>query len=648
MALINYGLRYRLEYTDIQGNTYLCELQKRGYQGESEDLEGNVILKHKAVDSVFTPIRSTALSINLYASVENPLNEFDVIEEFVFKVKFYRNGLQIFEGWVNPDGIFQDFVRNEWVVTLTAVDGLGALKNLEFAPGFLGKEFEPQEGNYLIAIFLRLNYFLPFALFDDINVNFTLGNPSNQEFFSPLSRIINRDVFKNKNGRFFSCEVVLSDILAKYNFYLVQQNVNGRLCWLLCRLPFLLSSGSRKGSIFSVTNIDLTTEPYATLTIVKEDNFVKNTATVYSDALASSENLPIHCNENQQFSFAPALQNFRFSQKWLGLLNKNRPLDDFSWDLTSRGEFVEDGIRVDITGSTLQNAAFQTLGTGYTFDDPAKIIIEFKSRIQNFGTLITNPANRVQNLVRVRAEAFLTGLPTLYLFKDEGTGVLSWRDTPYNLPLGVIYVANQTEWFQNVVLEAPELSNVIIYIDLMETVRTFAATNSDWRCVYTDVNIFFDNPLFGEGVFHDSKRIQNRSTFLKEPISVINSNDGSNLFLNNIYRKIGDTNDPINNWKSVSQPTPLIDLLELTSKERVTTLQKPQKIFRGDVYGFVPYFSLLTYDGIQGNFSIIEYSFDTAENITTIESQQIFDDAIGIDYEKSFIFENEVNVLIRS
>ena len=465
-----------------------------------------------------------------------------------------------------------------------------------------------------------------------------------------MSRIINRDVFKNKNGRFFSCEVVLSDILAKYNFYLVQQNINGRLCWLLCRLPFLLSSGSRKGSIFNVTFIDTTTEPYATLTIEKEDNFVKNTSTIYSDALASNDNLPIHCNENQQFSFAPALQNFRFSQKWLGLINKNRPLDSVSWDLTDRGEFVEDGIRVDITGSFLQFGASQKIGfgTAYTLDDPAKIIIEFKSRIQNFGTIITNPANRVQNLVRVRAEAFLTGLPTLYLFKNDGTGELSWRDTPYNIPLGVIHVANQTEWFQNIRFEAPELSNVIIYIDLMETVRTFPATNSNWRCVYTDVNIFFDNPLFGEGVFHDSKRIQNRSTFLKEPVSVINSNDGSNLFLNNIYRKAADTKIPINSWNSFSKPTPVIDLLELTSKERVTILQKPQKIFRGDVYGFVPYFSLLTYDGIHGNFSIIEYSFDTAENITSIESQQIFDDAIGIDYEKSFIFENEVNVLIRS
>jgi hypothetical protein len=210
----------------------------------------------------------------------------------------------------------------------------------------------------------------------------------------------------------------------------------------------------------------------------------------------------------------------------------------------------------------------------------------------------------------------------------------------------VVYVANDTEWFQTVRFEAPPLQSVIIYIDLMETVRTFPATNIDWQCIYTRINVFFDNALLGNGVFHDARRNQFRSTFLKDPVKVINSNDTNDLFLNNLYRVVGDSLDPMTSFKSVNS-TAVSDLLELTSKERVLSLQKPQKIFRGDVYGFVPYFCLLQYSGLDGLFLIREYNFNTNDNIVSIEAQQIFDDTILIDYEKTYIFENEVNVLIK-
>jgi hypothetical protein len=640
-----YGLKYRIEYNDLQGNSYKCELLLKSWTGDVTQLEGNVFLKHKAVDSVFTPLRSTSLNIDIYASINQPLSEFDVIEEFSFQCKFYRNNLQIFQGWVNPDGIFQDFVKDEWIVSLTAVDGLGSLKNLEFNPKMFGKEVLPQEGIYLFNILFSLNYYLPFAFFDDINVLFTGNEPIANEFMQLDKRLINSIVFRNKNGRYLSSEVVINDILAKYNLNLVQQNINGQLCWLIYRVPFMSFSGAKKGAIYEVATLDFTTSPYATINFNKTSTFSKNNITVFSDALAPSENLPIHCNENQQFSYEPALQNFRFTQDWLGLVNKNRASNSTFWNVTSRGEFVSDGIRVDITGSTLQIAAEQQVGTGYTGTNPATIIIEFDSHVQNFGPVITNPANRFQNLVRVRAEAFLTGDPTLYLFRDSN-GVLSWRDTPFNLPLGSVYVANASEWFQTVRLEAPPLQSVIIYIDLMETTRSFPATNSNWRCVYTRINVFFDNALLGNGVFHDARRNQFRSTFLKEPVKVINSNDTNDLFLNNLYRVVGDSLDPMTSFKSVNS-TAVSDLLELTSKERVLSFQKPQKIFRGDVYGFVPYFCLLQYSGLDGLFLIREYNFNTNDNVVSIEAQQIFDDTILIDYEKTYIFENEVNVLIK-
>jgi hypothetical protein len=41
----------------------------------------------------------------------------------------YTNNLIIL-GYLKPDGVFQDFVRDEWRINLECIDGLGALKNL--------------------------------------------------------------------------------------------------------------------------------------------------------------------------------------------------------------------------------------------------------------------------------------------------------------------------------------------------------------------------------------------------------------------------------------------------------------------------------------------------------------------------------------
>lgn len=640
--MANYGLRYLIEYTDLQNNEYKCELLLKGYQGEPTSIEGNVILNHKAVDSVFTAIRSTSLKINIYASIEQPLDDFNVIEEFSFQCKFYRNDLQIFLGWINPDGIFQDYVQNVWQVSLTAVDGLGSLKNLEFTPRVLGgNPVAPQEGMYLFAILVRLNYLLNFAFYDDLNVQFTVNNPNYNQFFTLSQRVINENVFRNKNGRFLSCEVVLNDILSKYNLSIVQQNINGQLVWLIARSPFMLFGGARKGIVYNLTSIDTTATPYTLVGLTPYGFFNKPTTTIYSDG-QTSDDLPIHCNSNQQFTFEPALQNFRFTQDWLGLVNQNRPAPEF-WTVTDRGEFVDNGIRVDITGGFIQIAAEQIAGTFYGQEEDAIPIIEFDIVTRNNGTIITNPSNRSVNLQRILA--FSTeGEPDIWLNINDGNRVLSWGDSIDNVYGEPIYVANGTEWRQTIRFECPPLNNRVIRIFLMESTRTFPANNEDWEIVYERINVFFQNDSYGNGVFHDAKRLQFRSTFLKEPVKVINSNDTSGLFLNNLLGSLGA---PMNQFFATNTPI-FEDLLELTAKERLRLLQKPQRIFRGDVYGFVPYFTLLNYSGFEGLFLIREYIFNTAENIVTIEAQQIHNDEISIDYEKTFIFENETNVLIQS
>jgi len=76
-------------------------------------------------------------------------------------------------------------------------------------------------------------------------------------------------------------------------------------------------------------------------------------------------------------------------------------------------------------------------------------------------------------------------------------------------------------------------------------------------------------------------------------------------------------------------------------------LSKPQMIFSGDVYGYLPYFNKIIYDKIEGQFLITAYSFNSKTNITRLECSQAFIDFINQDYEQTFYFDDEKNVLIK-
>ena len=61
-----------------------------------------------------------------------------------------------------------------------------------------------------------------------------------------------------------------------------------------------------------------------------------------------------------------------------------------------------------------------------------------------------------------------------------------------------------------------------------------------------------------------------------------------------------------------------IELYQANLEDRVIVLQKPSQIFEGSVYGFYPYDSRITLNGITGVFVVSGWEWDTVRN--TIES----------------------------
>jgi hypothetical protein len=736
-----YNVKYDIAYRNISGESFLLEILKEGEFSEELALAGNVIHNFTRVEDVFNPLRASTLDINIEASTENLLLDFANFEEFDFKVRFYRNSQQIFEGWINPDGYFQDWVNSKWVISLQAVDGIGALKNLEFSDIVQNQDVpfkvNPREANYLYAIMERLGYILPFTIGDDINNDLGVAN----DWTDFKKRILDPDVFRNQNGNFLDCETVLKDLLAKYNLCISQANIDGRLCWYIRRvyygtLPasqrrnrqynnsfdinktttpqdtasynqqlgtdggepanvlylfrgtsggiftaemvgqYMYITGSNEG-LYKITNVinDLSVrlvklEGDATFGGVETINiFISEGVEVVFSQFAFADGIPankligsdinsqtqkqnaIHCNENQQITFDPALQNFRFESKWLGLRNFFGTIEeDYELIQTDFPAFYfkeNNRLFLRTTFGFVDDLIFES----EEYEAPTNsnlnpiITFRFESYFEDGGIF--------QNADRLR---FMWGV----LWTDDNNDEF-W----YNVSTGewqTSQITNiQNSGFANqqfipgridneLIVELSPISsgNIVLYIAAPYNVAN--AESKLWIEVY-DTAVTFSDPLLGIGKTHDAIQPTKRSTFLDKPVNVINSNEPNAIFTNNLYRiasapEIITGLVPMTQWKATGTPT-YPDLLELTSRERIRLKNKPQRVFKGDIFGFVPYHSVINYDGIPGNYHPTQYSHDTAANIIELECKQMFNDDVLIDHEKNYIFENERNVLIK-
>lgn len=126
------NLKYFFEYDNVDGDRFICKINKKGYKGEATEIHGKAnITKGKAKDHLDT-FRGTGLDIQLEANIGLTLEDLYTDDEQSFTVRFYKNNKLVFRGFLKPDDVFESFVQDAWYINLTAIDGLGILENLSF------------------------------------------------------------------------------------------------------------------------------------------------------------------------------------------------------------------------------------------------------------------------------------------------------------------------------------------------------------------------------------------------------------------------------------------------------------------------------------------------------------------------------------
>ena len=148
-----------------------------------------------------------------------------------------------------------------------------------------------------------------------------------------------------------------------------------------------------------------------------------------------------------------------------------------------------------------------------------------------------------------------------------------------------------------------------------------------------------------KGEFHTFQREDKPSSKIKDVKVVFNGDSPSDIYVGTIYKNDEDT--PTETWyrEGITEEK---ELLEIMGQETMLINANPSRVFEGDIFGYIKYISIITINNIEGVFMPIAYSYDAANNITSLKLKQVFGSQLeDVDYQKTFDYGTTVKPTIR-
>lgn len=127
------GLRYRIPFRDCKNTSYEVRIYRNGYTGEVKELTGApscFVVSGTDEDFMYTPVRTSTATINVLDS-EILLDLYSINNQYA-PVKFYRNGVLEWTGYIKPEQFTQPYVPYTQNVSVECVCALATLENIEY------------------------------------------------------------------------------------------------------------------------------------------------------------------------------------------------------------------------------------------------------------------------------------------------------------------------------------------------------------------------------------------------------------------------------------------------------------------------------------------------------------------------------------
>lgn len=615
------ALKYFFEYRDTVNSLFRCEISNDDFLGSAAEINGSCVIDYPEVTSPIEPIKGLGLKIDLEASETLTLEDLYTEEERSYKVTLKADNNILFNGFLNPDGVFQDFVNDKWVISMDCVDGLGLLENLSYVTDtgleYVGKQSELE----IISNCLRRT-----GLVQNINTSINIFYTGLSTSLNPLANIYldtGRFYKDEQKNNVMQCDEVLKSVLEKYCACITQQNGE----WYIYRPKELFISSTL--TFFRYDSVGVALSPTTK---------TKNTAITIGSQVNAV--YPHHANANQRIEIKGSLAAFRINYKYGDgvQLISNPNLDHngtiiTDWVILDSGRLTlqADGSGISLLSDNSQEASHTNITLRYAFIIAMVTGLSFEL---NITLKHDGPDNvSVPKIARIRVR--LVGNAATYYLLDNGQWTL--EDSSI-----LIETINTLVTYSFVANSAPINGDIAI-----DVYRAFYASN-----VFVARNIEINNISVTttegtiRGEFHTVNRITKPSTNVKEVKEIFNGDNQFAIYIGAIYKS--DEISPTSTWfrQGITEAKPI---LRIMGEETLRISANPARVFSGDVFGYVPYLSLFTINGVTGKFIATAYSYNTAKNITSLKLLQIFGAELtdDIDYEFTLDYGTVVKPTIR-
>jgi hypothetical protein len=623
----NLNLRYFFQYTNSVNDSFLCQIFKKRYVGEPLEINGSATLDKGSVKNHTDPIRGTGLTIDLEANVNLTFEDLYTENEQDYTVIFYRNNKVLFRGFLKPDGVFQSYTRDEWIISLDCVDGLGTLENLSFVKDnglrYVGKL------KVLDVIYNCLKRTgITMAINTSINVNYNgfVGNDVLDNIYLLSDRFFKEDSQGTGDGTLMSCEEVLKSVLGIFRACITQQDGE----WYIYKADEIYNNTNVLFNRYDVNNAYVGN---------KTNNLLKTIGSQIDNFY------PHFAGGDQKIKIEGSISAFRLGYKY-GFLN----------GLLPNGKLERTGTNFDLWTENPPAIPF-------IINDPqipSGLIIRTQALADGNFLVLTSTAINVNlgDKFDFKVNASITGGRVLFGFKirigsfyleDDGlwkTDSNSFYNPIIGDPSSDLYI-EQNATFNISASPAPVSGDLIIEIYrpvfLMLIPFSTFKPNAIIRSVDITTNSAELNGKVGE--FHTVQREARVSSIIKENDNVIIGDETDSFYSGSIFQNDQITTTSLWSRKGAFE---LFPLLRISAETELRLGQKPLKLFSGSLYGYIPYLSIISINNLQGKFMSIKYVYDTKSNKVTFDLLELIADEISdINYKFTFDYGETVKPTIQ-
>lgn len=650
------AVKYRIQYTSVDGVDYTCDISNPAYAGSPIILDGRVEYGLNPLDSLDNPIRSKYLRITMTATLDRDLEELLTQGERYWRVEFYKGVEKKFFGYLTSDQSPQSFTADSWDLTVDALDPMAFLEDLAYVDN-TGTEYNGDERlGRIIANCLKRGFEDSSEEFDILayipyDFRTRLTTITYTEYTSGLfmtSLTISQDDFiDEESGEVKSCKEVLEDVLSSLDLAIIQ--IDGDK-WLIHHYMYDGSGIDSKYIEYYdsdwITTVGTPTNPYSTVEIKTDD-------------VSNAETDVIHVNENQQYYYNYLLgkQVYDFKYSYKDSLLGNPELDGGtagvsipSWDIDTSYAYPDNNGTFRIyrnEDGTSYNQVAESLSNVYLDKNQSlKLQISAEANYDPGGLQVPSLVYQVKLESLVGSSVFYLRYANISFTEYFMVWSSSLAYTmSFRFPTeGDDPILNSEILFEQ---ELPITPNVPCKLTVMvyEASTNVSPTNTtDYITVHSIDVVPNNNDVTGNSAIAERTGVNSYKT----DKGSVYMNTGEDNITHNTLKHVFSGQLPITHVRNnLYDDSSWYTLSEMKAHTKLIN-GKLKKYFTGDFYNFFEPHNLVNIpDLTENDFRVLEYSFDTYTNTGSVKLEENETTTVSADIDTSNIYADTVKPTIK-